>query len=89
MKYLIWQDNDDRNNKNNGCLCKNNGKILNILLTNHSFAEIFEGDNPLHPVGGTIQINHKRYRITRFEKISDGMIEIVVVLATEGVSEAA
>ena len=79
MKYLIWQ-NDNDHKKNN---------LLNILLTNHSFAEIFEGDNPIHPVGGIIKMNHKRYRITRFEKISDDMIEIVVVLVTEGVSETA
>ena len=80
MKYLIWQNNNDQDNK---------GKLLNVLLTNRSFAEIFEGDNPLHPVGGTIKMNHKRYRITRFEKIADDMIEIVVVLTTEGVSETA
>ena len=81
MKYLIWQNNNDDH--------ANKDRLLNVLLTNHSFAEIFEGDNPLHPVGGTIQINHKRYRITRFEKISGDMVEIVVVLVTEGVSETA
>ena len=80
MKYLIWHNKGHKKDKDN---------LLNVLLTNHSFAEIFEGDNPLHPVGGTIQINHKRYRITRFEKISDDMIEVVVVLVTKGVSETA
>ena len=80
MKYLIWNGDDPEKDKD---------KLLNVLLANHSFAEIFEGDNPLHPVGGIIRINHKGYRITRFEKIADDMIEIVVVLATEGVSETA
>lgn len=78
MKYLIWQNNDHKKDKD---------KLLNILLTNRSFAESFEGDNPLYPVGGTIKMNHKRYRIIRFEKIDDDMVEIVVVLVTEGVSE--
>ena len=78
MKYLIWQNND--NDKN---------KLLNVLLTNRSFAEIFEGNNPLYPVGETIKMHHKKYMITKFEKIDDDMIEIVVVLATEGVSETA
>jgi len=80
MKYLIWNGNDREKEKD---------KLLSVLLTNRSFAEIFEGDNPLHPVGGMIRINHKRYKITRFEKISDDMIEIVVVLVTKGVSETA
>ena len=80
MKYLIWHNDGHKKGKDD---------LLNVLLTNHSFAEIFEGDNPIHPVGGTIRINQKRYRITRFEKISDDMIEIVVVLATEGVPETA
>ena len=74
MKYLIWQNND-----------KDKNKLLNILLTNRSFAEIFEGDNPLYPVGETIKMNHKRYRITRFEKTADDVIEVEVVLVTEGV----
>ena len=78
MKYLIWQNNRDHNNK-----------LLNVLLTNYSFAEIFEGDNPLHPVGATIKMDHKRYRITKFEKIDDDMIEIEVESTTEGVSETA
>ena len=69
MKYLIWQ-NDNDYNKND---------LLNVLLTNHSFAEIFEGDNPLYPVGATIKMDHKRYRITRFEKIDDDVIEVEVV----------
>ena len=80
MKYLIWYNNNHEKDKD---------KLLNVLLSNRSFAEIFEGDNPLHPVGGTIKMNHKRYRITRFEKISDDMIEIVVVSVTKGVSETA
>ena len=80
MKYLIWQNNNDVHNKDN---------LLNVLLTNHSFAEIFEGDNPIHPVGGIIKMNHKRYRITRFEKIDDDMMEVKVVLVTEGVPETA
>ncbi|MDH5417432.1 MAG: hypothetical protein OEW86_05500 [Nitrosopumilus sp.] len=80
MKYLIWNGNDREKEKD---------KLLSVLLTNRSFAKIFEGDNPLHPVGGMIRINHKRYKITRFEKISDDMIEIVVVLVTKGVSETA
>ena len=80
MKYLIWYNNNREKNKD---------KLLNVLLTNRSFAEVFEGDNPLHPVGDTVKMNHKRYRITRFEKITDDMIEIVVVMITEGVSETA
>ena len=78
MKYLIWYNNNHEKDKD---------KLLNVLLSNRSFAEIFEGDNPLHPVGGTIQINHKRYRITRFEKIDDDMIEVKVELITKGVPE--
>ena len=80
MKYLIWNGNDREKDKD---------KLLNVLLTNHSFAEAFEGDNPLHPVGGIIRINHKRYKITRFEKMNDDMIEVQVVLVTKGVSETA
>ena len=80
MKYLLWQNNNGHTNK---------GKLLNVLLTNYSFAEIFEGNNPLYPVGATIKMDHKRYRITRFEKIFDDMIEIVVELTTKGVSETA
>ena len=80
MKYLIWQNNNGRTNK---------GRLLNILLTNYSFAEIFEGDNPIHPVGATIRMNQKIYRITRFEKITDDMIEIRVEAVTEEVSETA
>ena len=59
MKYLIWQN------------IPNKGKLLNVLLTNRSFAEIFEGDNPLHPVGQIIKIYHKKYQITRFKKAND------------------
>jgi hypothetical protein len=80
MKYLIWQNNDHKKDK---------GDLLNVLLTNCSFAEVFEVDNSLYPVGGTIKINHKRYRITTFEKMDDDMIEVKVVLVTEGVSETA
>ena len=68
MKYLIWQNND-----------KDKNKFLNLLLTNRSFAESFEGDNPIHPLGGTIKIHQKKYRITRFEKIDDDMVEVEVV----------
>ena len=78
MKYLIWQNND-----------KDKNKLLNVLLTNRSFAEVFEGDNPLYPIDETIKMHHKRYRITRFENMADDMIEMEVVLVTEGVSEAA
>ncbi len=80
MKYLIWKNNGYKKNKDD---------LLNVLLTNSSFADVFEGENPLHPVGGMIRINHKRYKITRFEKMDEDMIEIVVILATEGVSETA
>ena len=80
MKYLIWHNDAHKKDKED---------LLNVLLTNHSFAEIFEGDNPLHPVGGTIMMNDKRYRITRFEKIDDDMMEVKVVLVTEGVPETA
>jgi len=87
MRYLIWQSKDE--NSDDDCLCKNKGKILNVLLTNRSFTEIFEGDNPIHPLGDIIKMNQKKYRITRFEKVSDDMVEVEVVLVTEGVSEAA
>ena len=81
MKYLIWQDNENND--------VGNHKILSILFTNHSFAEIFEGENPLYPVGEIIKMHRKRYRITRFQKMED-MIEVKVDLAEEeGVSEAA
>jgi len=80
MKYLIWYNNNREKDKDT---------LLNVLLTNRSFAEVFEGDNPLHPVDGTIKMNHKRYRITRFEKMDDDMIEVRVESATQGVSETA
>ena len=67
MKYLIWQNNDGNKNK-----------LLNVLLTNRSFAEIFEGNNPLYPVGEVIKMHQKKYRITKFEK-ADNMIEVNVV----------
>ena len=76
VKYLIWQNNDN-----------DKGKLLNVLLTNRSFAEIFEGDNPLYPVGQIIRMHHKKYRITKFEK-TDNIIEVKVV-SVPGVSEAA
>ena len=79
MKYLIWQ------NKNE----KAKAKLLNVLLTNRSFAEVFEGHNPIHPLGGIIKIHQKKYRITRFEKVDDNIVEVRVELVTEGVSEAA
>ena len=68
MKYLIWQNDND------------NGNLLNVLLTNHSFAEIFEGDNPMFPVGQIIKMHQTKYRITKFEKMED-MIEVCVVEA--------
>ena len=80
MKYLIWYNNNREKDKD---------KLLNVLLSNRSFAEIFEGDNPLHPIGATIKMNHKRYRITRFKKIADDMVEIEVESVTEGVSKTA
>ena len=79
MKYLIWQDKDD----------VDNNKILNILFTNHSFAEIFEGENPLFPVGEIIKMYQKKYKITQFQKM-ENMIEVKVDLVEEeGVSDAA
>jgi len=66
MKYLIWQN------------ILNKDKLLNVLLTNRSFAEIFEGENPLYPVGQIIKIHHKKYKITRFEK-ADDMVDVGVV----------
>jgi len=68
MKYLIWKSNDEKNRR----------KLLNVLLTNRSFADVFEGDNPIHPLGGIIKIHQKKYRITKFEK-AEGMIEVGVV----------
>ncbi|MGI9567262.1 MAG: hypothetical protein ACR2LL_09660 [Nitrosopumilus sp.] len=79
MKYLIWKSNSEKDNKD---------KFLNVLLTNRSFAEIFEGDNPIHPLGGIIKIHQKKYRITKFGKVDD-MVEVRVMLETEGVSETA
>ena len=68
MKYLIWQSgNNDKN------------KLLNVLLSNRSFAEIFEGDNPLHPVGDIIKMHHKKYKITKFEKAKN-MAKVGVVM---------
>ena len=80
MKYLIWQSNDHEKDK---------GKLLNVFLTNRSFAESFEGDNPIHPVGGVIKIHNKKYKITKFQKIDDDMVEAEVVLVIKGVSETA
>jgi len=70
MKYLIWHNNNDCE--------KDKGKLLNVLLTNRSFAEIFEGDNPLYPVGQIIKMHQKKYRITKFEKAED-RIEVRIV----------
>jgi len=66
MKYLIWHNTQYK------------GKLLNVLLTNRSFAEIFEGDNPLYPVDQITKIHHKKYKITRFEK-ADNMVDVGVV----------
>ena len=67
MKYLIWQNNG--NDKD---------KLLNVLLSNRSFAEIFEGNNPLYPVGDIIKMHHKKYKITKFEKMTN-MVKVNVV----------
>jgi len=67
MKYLIWHNDNDHK--------KDKGKLLNVLLTNHFFAEIFEGNNPLYPVGEMIKMHQKKYRITKFEKVGD-VIEV-------------
>ncbi|MGI9565858.1 MAG: hypothetical protein ACR2LL_02440 [Nitrosopumilus sp.] len=69
MKYLIWYSNDREKDKD---------ELLNVLLTNRSFAEVFEGENPLYPVGEIINMHHKKYRITKFEKVED-MVEVGVV----------
>ena len=66
MKYLIWRNDHDQDD------------LLNVLLSNRSFAEIFEGDNPLYPVGETIKMHQKKYMITKFEKFED-MVEVGVV----------
>jgi hypothetical protein len=79
MRYVIWHSNDREKDKD---------KLLNMLLSNRSFAEVFEGDNPIHPLEGIIKIHQKKYRITRFEKVGDDMVEVRVVSVT-GVSEAA
>ncbi|MGI9566757.1 MAG: hypothetical protein ACR2LL_07060 [Nitrosopumilus sp.] len=71
MKYLIWQSKD--NDK------KDRGKLLNVLLTNRSFTEVFEGENPMYPVGETIKMHQKKYRITKFQKVDDDMVEVGVM----------
>lgn len=85
MKYLIWQNDNVCEDE---CV-DDDDKILNILLTNRSFAEVFEGENPLYPVGEIIKMHQKKYRITKFEKMKDTMIEVKVDLVEEGVSQAA
>ena len=77
MKYLIWQsDNDDDSNKDKD-------KLLKVLPSNRSFAEVFEGSNPLHPVGDIIKMHHKKYRITKFKKVKNMVKVDVVVLAVK------
>ena len=71
MKYLIWQSGNN-----------DNDKLLNVLLSNRSFAEIFEGDNPLYPVGDIIKMYHKKYRITKFEKMKN-MAKVGVIMVAE------
>ena len=66
MKYLIWQNDKDYH------------KLLSVLLTNHSFAEIFDGSNPLQPMGEIIEMEQKRYKITKFERMDEDMIEVEV-----------
>ncbi len=77
MKYLIWQSSNN--------IDQNKNKLLKVLLTNHSFAEIFEGNNPLYPVGDMIKMHQKKYRITKFEK-SDDVVEVGVVVVVEAVA---
>ena len=39
-----------------------------MLLTNHSFAEVFDGDNPLHPVGAHIEDGPKKVQDHKIRK---------------------
>ena len=53
--------------------------VLGVLPTNLAFAESFDGENPIYPVGGIMHINQKRYRIIEFRHIA-GAIEVDVEL---------
>ena len=75
MKYLIWQSNYDNDDDDDD---DGKDKLLKILSSNRSFAEVFEGSNPLHPVGQMIKMHHKKYRIIKFEKM-ENMARVVVV----------
>lgn len=64
MKYKIYHGSD----------------VLSVLPTNRSFAEAFDGENPIRPVGGMVYVNHKAYRIADFQKSSD-VVNVKVVKA--------
>ncbi|WP_316504494.1 hypothetical protein [Nitrosopumilus sp.] len=49
--------------------CRHN-ILLHELLTNSSFVESFDGENPPYPVGGKLYIDKKQYRITKFRRFS-------------------
>ena len=67
MKYLIWQSGNDDDDDDDDA----EDTFLKILSSNRSFAEVFEGDNPLHPVGDIIMMHQRRYKITKFEKMEN------------------
>ena len=46
-------------------------RLLGVLSTNRSFAERFDGENPIFPIGGKISINQKVYEIIDFQKLLD------------------
>lgn len=53
--------------------------VLDVLSTNTAFAESFDGENPIYPVGGIISIDNNRYRIIEFRHLA-GVIEVDVEL---------
>lgn len=56
--------------------------ILNVLPTNRSFTEAFEGENPIYPVGGDVSINKKLYKIIDFQQKSTDTMKVKVMKAT-------
>ena len=53
--------------------------VLDVLSTNTAFAEIFDGENPIYPIGGLMSIDNNRYRIIEFRHRA-GIIEVDVKL---------
>lgn len=51
-------------------------KVLNVLCTGDSYAELFDGNIPKDPIHKTIEIDQSNYMITKVTCIENDMIEV-------------